>query len=72
MRNYIPKPSLKLSLAASFVLLTLIGIFGREGAASVPPASGSVRQQAIPCVFDNFVWFKDQEIIDEIRKDVPS
>lgn len=29
-------------------------------------------QQAIPCVFDNFVWFKDQEIIDEIRKDLPS
>ena len=23
-------------------------------------------------MFDNFVWFKDQEIIDEIRKDVPS
>ncbi len=30
------------------------------------------RQQAIPCVFDNFVWFKDQEIVDEIRKDLPS
>jgi outer membrane translocation and assembly module TamA len=30
------------------------------------------RQQAVPCVFDNFVWFKDQEIIDEIRKDLPS
>lgn len=30
------------------------------------------RQQMIPCVFDNFVWFKDQEIIDEIRKDLPS
>jgi outer membrane translocation and assembly module TamA len=30
------------------------------------------RQQTIPCVFDNFVWFKDQEIIDEIRKDLPS
>src|SRR5262249_54076347 len=29
-------------------------------------------QQAIPCVFDNFVWFKDQEIIDEIRKSLPS
>lgn len=30
------------------------------------------KQQGIPCVFDNFVWFKDQEIIDEIRKDLPS
>jgi outer membrane protein insertion porin family len=30
------------------------------------------RQQAIPCVFDNFVWFSDQEIVDEIRKDLPS
>jgi hypothetical protein len=29
-------------------------------------------QQAIPCVFDNFAWFKDQEIIDEIRKDLPT
>jgi hypothetical protein len=30
------------------------------------------RQQAVPCVFDNFVWFRDQEIVDEIRKDLPS
>jgi hypothetical protein len=29
-------------------------------------------QQNVPCVFDNFVWFKDLEIISEIRKDLPS
>src|SRR5262245_11742010 len=31
-----------------------------------------VHQQNPPCVFDNFVWFKEQEIISEIRKDLPS
>jgi Surface antigen variable number repeat len=44
-----------------------------EGAAiSLTTPAMIARQQAIPCVFDNFVWFKDQEIIDEIRKDLPS
>src|SRR5262249_5129704 len=43
----------------------------RAGAASTGPATAT-QQQAIPCVFDNFVWFKDQEIINEIRNDLPS
>src|SRR5688572_10840202 len=42
--------------------------FAREAATSMGPAE-IARQQAVPCVFDNFVWFKDQEIVDEIRKD---
>jgi hypothetical protein len=42
---------------------------GRGAGASIRPAEVA---QAIPCVFDNFVWFKDQEIVDEIRKDLPS
>src|SRR6266542_4595494 len=33
----------------------------REAATSMGPAE-IARQQAVPCVFDNFVWFKDQEI----------
>jgi hypothetical protein len=41
----------------------------RAAITSVRPAENG---QAIPCVFDNFIWFKDQEIIDEIRKDLPS
>jgi outer membrane protein insertion porin family len=41
----------------------------RVAITSVRPAENA---QAIPCVFDNFIWFKDQEIIDEIRKDLPS
>ena len=41
----------------------------RGAGASIRPAEVA---QAIPCVFDNFVWFKDQEIVDEIRKDLPS
>src|SRR5215813_1907689 len=44
---------------------------GREAATSMGPAE-IARQQAVPCVFDNFVWFRDQEIVDEIRKDLPS
>jgi len=44
---------------------------GRGAATSMGPAE-IARQQGIPCVFDNFVWFKDQEIVDEIRKDLPS
>src|SRR5262245_3911925 len=71
MRNYIPKSPLTLLPAASLVLFIHFGLFSREGAASIVAAK-IVRQQAIPCVFDNFVWFKGQEIIDEIRKDVPS
>jgi len=41
----------------------------RGSGSSIRPA---VTAQAVPCVFDNFVWFKDQEILDEIRKDLPS
>jgi hypothetical protein len=41
----------------------------RWAGASIGPAEVA---QAIPCIFDNFVWFKDQEIVDEIRKDLPS
>jgi Surface antigen variable number repeat len=41
----------------------------RGAGASIRPAEVA---QAIPCVFDNFVWFRDQEIVDEIRKDLPS
>ncbi|MGH9769859.1 MAG: POTRA domain-containing protein [Blastocatellia bacterium] len=67
MRKHLPQSSLTLLLAASFVFIT----FGRESRASIRPAE-IARQQAIPCVFDNFVWFKDQEITDEIRKDLPS
>src|SRR5215813_3280718 len=44
---------------------------GRGAATSIGPAE-IARQQPVPCVFDNFVWFKDQEIVDEIRKDLPS
>ncbi len=66
MRKHIPQSSLALLLAASFVLIT----FGRGSHSADRPAEVA-RRQAIPCVFDNFVWFKDQEIIDEIRKDLP-
>lgn len=61
MRNYIPQsPWLAVSFVVFIVLILL------EGPAKV------TGQQAIPCIFDNFVWFKDQEIINEIRKDLPS
>src|SRR5215475_12377743 len=43
----------------------------REATTSMGPAE-IARQQAVPCVFDNFVWFRDQEIVDEVRKDLPS
>jgi Surface antigen variable number repeat len=43
----------------------------REAATSMGLAKVA-RQQPVPCVFDNFVWFRDQEIVDEIRKDLPS
>lgn len=33
---------------------------------------GVQAQTSARCVFDNFVWFKDQEIVGEIRKDLPS
>ena len=75
MRNYHSQSPL--NNAASFVLIILFAILlnpsrlmGREAAASARPARAA--QQSVPCVFDNFVWFKDQEIIDEIRKDLPS
>ncbi|MGH9754493.1 MAG: POTRA domain-containing protein [Blastocatellia bacterium] len=61
MRNYITRPSW---LTVSFVVFVVFIL--SEGSAKI------ARQQTIPCVFDNFVWFKDQEIIDEIRKDLPS
>src|SRR5262249_40020107 len=67
MHNYTPKSSLTWLLAASFIFT----VFGLGAAASIRPAE-IARQQTIPCVFDNFIWFKDQEIVDEIRKDVPS
>src|SRR5262245_5398661 len=43
----------------------------REAVTSMGPAE-IARQQPVPCVFDNFVWFSDKEIVDEIRKDLPS
>jgi hypothetical protein len=43
-----------------------------RGAATSKGSEEIARQQAVPCVFDNFVWFKDQEILDAIRKDLPS
>lgn len=67
MRYLIFKSPLALLLALSFVLVVL----GRVDSAPAWLAE-SVQQQSIPVVFDNFVWFKDQEIIDEIRKDLPS
>ncbi len=48
-----------------------MGVF-LVAAAQSPVATGRARQQNAPCVFDNFVWFKDQELISEIRKDLPS
>jgi len=58
-------------LAAPFVVFVVFILLERFAIASREPTK-IARQQAIPCVFDNFVWFKDQEIIDEIRKDLPS
>lgn len=29
------------------------------------------RRWDVPCVFDNFVWFTDQELIEVIRRDIP-
>src|SRR5262249_10135150 len=66
MRYLIFKSPLTLLLAFSFVLTVL----GRGD--SAPARLGEPVQPGIPCVFDNFVWFKDQEIVDEIRKDAPS
>jgi|SRR5882672_4555628 len=71
MRNYIRRSPLTLRLAASFVVFVVFIHSERFAIASKGPAK-IARQQAIPCVFDNFVWFKDQEIIDGIRKDLPS
>jgi hypothetical protein len=79
MRNYIPKWSLLVVLAASFFVITAGFVIttgfvispGRVTHAASRPAEVT-RQEAIPCIFDNFVWFKDQEILDEIRKDLPS
>ncbi|MGH9854165.1 MAG: POTRA domain-containing protein [Blastocatellia bacterium] len=73
MRNYITRSPLTPLLATSFVVFIVFIafiVFGRA-AASIRPAK-IARGQTIPCVFDNFVWFKDQEIVDEIRKDLPS
>src|SRR5215467_1306031 len=71
MRNYIRRSPLTLMLAAPFVVFVVFILLERFAIASREPTK-IARQQAIPCVFDNFVWFKDQEIIDEIRKDLPS
>ncbi len=46
-------------------------ILGGGGSASLR-SSENAQQQSVPCVFDNFVWFKDQEVIAEIRKAWPS
>jgi len=29
------------------------------------------RRWDVPCVFDNFIWFTDQELIEIIRRDIP-
>jgi hypothetical protein len=71
MRIYIRRSPLTSWLAASIVVLAIFTVIERSSTASTAPAKIE-RQQAIPCVFDNFVWFKDQEIIDEIRKVLPS
>jgi hypothetical protein len=71
MRSYISRSPLTPLLAASFVVFIVFILLERFAIASVG-SSKIARQQAIPCVFDNFIWFKDQEIIDEIRKDLPS
>lgn len=84
MNNYISRLPLRLLLAALFVVFIVILLepfaIARVGQLAVSHkelvAITSIRPaenaQAIPCVFDNFIWFKDQEIIDEIRKDLPS
>src|SRR5882672_3354973 len=71
MRSYIRRSPLTLTLAASFVVFVVFILWERVAIASMETAK-IAKQQSIPCVFDNFVWFKDQEIIDEIRKNLPS
>ncbi|HEU0184388.1 MAG TPA: POTRA domain-containing protein [Blastocatellia bacterium] len=71
MRIYIRRSPLTLWLAASFIAFVAFAVIERPSTASTAPAKVE-RQQAIACVFDNFVWFKDQEIVDEVRKDLPS
>jgi hypothetical protein len=85
MRNYNSRSPLTLLHAALFVVFIVI-LLEQFAIASVGQfaklshierfAITSIRHagnaQAIPCVFDNFIWFKDQEIVDEIRKDLPS
>jgi hypothetical protein len=71
MRSYIRRSPLKTWSAASFVVFIAFTVVERSSTASTAPAKIE-NQQAISCVFDNFVWFKDQEIINEIRKDLPS
>jgi hypothetical protein len=66
LQKYSHRLPLILLLAVWVVLLTAMP----GSLASSRLAAGE--QQNAPCVFDNFVWFKDQEIIDEIRKDLPS
>jgi hypothetical protein len=56
-----------MQLRNRFVGVLLVLIFW----GSVWTGSGAAQGNA-RCLFDNFVWFKDQEIINEIRKDVPS
>lgn len=59
LRNHVFRSSPVLLLASWLVCVGLCG-------------GASAQQQSVPCLFDNFVWLKDQEIIDEIRKDLPS
>src|SRR5262245_39563211 len=87
MKNYIRRSPLALLPAVSllvFIVFTLSEGFATAYTVvadlRVWPGSDShvatgaeiARQQTVPCVFDNFVWFRDQEIVDEIRKDLPS
>jgi hypothetical protein len=65
-RKSFPATAPLILLAASFVLTG-----SWPSGSAMARTSAPDRQQAIPCVFDNFVWFKDQEIADEIRKELP-
>ncbi len=56
-----------LSIALTLVFFGTIFLYA-------PPEKVSARtvvQEDPPCVFDNFVWFKEQDIVSEIRKDLP-
>lgn len=40
--------------------------------AAAPPAYARQAPSVVPVVFDNFVWFSDEEILATVRKTVPS